>query len=455
MNNFYVGVDVSKGYADFIILNSKKEVVESNFQLDDTFDGHSCLYQRLNDFYKYHPDAQLYAGVESTGGYENNWYKPIWHFQSSLNIRIARLNPAGVNANSKAGLQRIITDAVSARNIAEYLISHPEKVMYEQEDPLAEVRRQWTFIKMLTKQKTQLLNQLNSVLYIACPDILPYCKDGVPQWVLKLLIQYPTSKKLSRGKASKMAQIPYLSIGRANELIKAAKNSVASASGKNMESIIKAISKQILQLSETINEQLKMIEETCTLDEINTLTSFPGIGIHSAIGLLIEIQSVKRFPSVKHMASFFGVHPVYKTSGDGIAGFRMSKQGRKVPREILFNVARNAIVHNPYIKKLYEKYVERGMKPMAAIGVCMHKILRIIYGMLKHGQNFEPKVDEENREKSTPKKAKPSKNKVRRHQPFDKYAPVSGRQAKRRKEWEQSHCEQDTKCGITPNKPSP
>lgn len=39
--NYYLGIDVSKGYADFTILNQKKEVVEDNFQLDDTFEGHN------------------------------------------------------------------------------------------------------------------------------------------------------------------------------------------------------------------------------------------------------------------------------------------------------------------------------------------------------------------------------------------------------------------------------
>ena len=39
--NYYLGIDVSKGYADFVIINDKKKTVLDNFQLDDTFDGHS------------------------------------------------------------------------------------------------------------------------------------------------------------------------------------------------------------------------------------------------------------------------------------------------------------------------------------------------------------------------------------------------------------------------------
>ena len=160
MQQYYLGSDVSKGYSDFVILDSQKRRVEENFQLDDTIVGHSFLYDRLLIFFEEHPDAELCAAVESTGGYENNWYNTLRKFQSSLNIKTARLNPAGVCKNTEAGLKRVITDKISAQGVAEYLIAHSEKVMYQQQDYWASLRKQWSFIKMLTKQSTQLLNQL-------------------------------------------------------------------------------------------------------------------------------------------------------------------------------------------------------------------------------------------------------------------------------------------------------
>ena len=40
MDTYYLGIDVSKGYADFMILDRTKQPVEDSFQLDDTFSGH-------------------------------------------------------------------------------------------------------------------------------------------------------------------------------------------------------------------------------------------------------------------------------------------------------------------------------------------------------------------------------------------------------------------------------
>ena len=124
------------------------------FRLDDTFSGHNKLFDFLTQFYKAHNDAAVFAAVESTGGYENNWYQALNKFQEQFDLQVARLNPKGVNHNSKAGLNRIITDKLSARNIAEYLITHPEKVAYQQHDYYYSFRRKWKFIKSLTKEKT-------------------------------------------------------------------------------------------------------------------------------------------------------------------------------------------------------------------------------------------------------------------------------------------------------------
>jgi len=52
MGKFYLGCDVSKGYADFVIIDQAKRVVESNFQLDDTIAGHQLLEQILKAFFE-------------------------------------------------------------------------------------------------------------------------------------------------------------------------------------------------------------------------------------------------------------------------------------------------------------------------------------------------------------------------------------------------------------------
>ena len=450
MKPFYMGIDVSKGYADFMIINAQKKPVIQSFQLDDTFEGHQTLYNIVGRFLAKHPNSMLFAGMESTGGYENNWYNSLVAFQSSLNIQTSRLNPLGVKRNSQADLKKNTTDKISAQNIAEYLVAHPEKVAYQQQDQLAGLRKQWGFIQMLTKQRTQFLNQFKGLLYTSNPELLGYCQSETPAWVLKLAIKYPSAARLKRANVKSVANIPFVSKEKAQQLATNAKRSVASATDTETEQLIIATARQIIHLNQTIDTQSQRMINNCKLPEVELLKTFDGISDKSAIGLIIEIQTVKRFATAKKLASFFGAHPVYKISGDGVGGIKMSKQGRKQPRHILYMITLAAIKCDPLIKQIYEKHQRNGKHNMAAMGICMHKILRIIYGMLKHNKPFDPRIDIANRQLSAQaKEAVPKKNASRRFQEYDTKAPVSRRQKKKRLERGRSHSVPDTKSGIT------
>jgi transposase len=457
MQAYFLGGDASKGYCDFTILNQDKEVVIENFQLDDTFTGHQELRKVLGEFSHQHPDATLFSGFESTGGYENNWYNLLWQLQAqeSFDILVARVNPYGVRHHKEAGLDRIDTDKISAKRIAQYLISYPEKIQYNTEDYFASLKREWKFIRMLKKQNTQLVTHLKSLMYVAHPQLLGYCVEGIGNWVLQVLAKYPTALKLATANVKVLSQIPYVTRERAEELIREAKESVASVSGPNMENVIKTVAHQVLHLRKTIEQQQELMISSNSYafqnSEMEILISFKGIADYTAFGLLIEIGSIERFPSVKHLASFFGLHPVYRKSGDGTFGMHMSKKGRKEPRWILYNVATSAINSNEMIKQLYNKYVEKKKNKMNALVIIMHKILRIIYGMLKHKKKYDPQVDEANRKKGMKKKdttktniESKENNKSRRYQDYDSNAPISRKQTKKRKQ-EQKEKEKEGK----------
>ena len=439
MSNYYLGCDVSKGYADFIILDSSKKILEPVFQLDDTFEGHNQFYHFLCDFFKQHPGSTLFSAVESTGGLENNWLALFKRLADIMNIKSSRINPVGPNALHKASLERNSNDAISAKLIAEYLITYPKKVNYAADDPYISLRKQWNLIEMYKKQKTQLLNQLNILLYTSMPFLMKYTRNGIPNWMLLLVNKYPSSSKLARAKETTLAKIPYISHKRACSIIADAKLSVGSVDDLTTGFIIKSAVEQILHLKNKIDQHKQYMINRCDLPEVKLLESFQGIGTYSAIGLVLNIISVDRFPSAKHLASYFGVHPVYKISGDGKGAFRMSKKGRCAPRQILYMVARSSIIYNPLIKEVYISHLKRGNTKSSALGVCMHKILRIVFGILKHQKEFDPQIDRQNRNKTRiAKKKNTGSNLKRRYQEKSDDAPVSRRQSIKRRKRKQS-----------------
>jgi transposase len=449
MKPFYLGLDASKGYADFVILNQSKETVVKPFQIDDTADGHERLTKVLAQFYHTHPKAVLFSAAESTGGYENNWLQTLRALQTRFELKVARVNPLAVKKNSEASLERNKTDRLSARNVAKYLISHPERAFYHEAGGMSSLKNHWTYLDKLVQQRVELYNQLETYLYRAHPELVTYCKDGFPQWVLKLLERYPTAAMVARARPKTLAKIPYLSEERASEIIQAAKSSVASETDAVSARVIQSTAKEILRRTRDIRAEEKAFVGACDQqEEVQLLTTFPGISEFSAVGLLIEMGRVDLFQNVKKLAAYFGVHPVYKESGDDIGAFRMSKAGRKRARRLLFMISLTAIRENPVIKKLYQERVEGGMKKMAAIGVCMHKVLRIIYGMLKSGRPFDSDHEAKRPKPQQQPQAKHPK-KERRFQAYDAKAPISRRQHKKRLLEDRSQNDLGVTDGIT------
>jgi len=335
-------------------------------------------------------------------------------------------------------MRRVTTDKISAMNIAEYMIAHKGTLLFEDHDSFKSLRSQWKYVALLNKQRTQIINQLHSLLYASHPQLLKHCRDVINQWILKLLIQYPTAKQLSRARISTVAKIPYLSERRAASLVNDAKRTVASSTDNISAQLIKNISSKLLDIESEISEQFKLIRSNCDLPEVELLTTFVGIGEKAALGLIMEIGAIERFSSAKKMASFFGLHPVFKISGDGIGGVRMSKHGRKEPRKILFLVSLTAITSNEYIRTIYLSSLEKGMSKMAAIGKIMHKIMRIIYGMLRTQTAYDPAIDQFNRNKEIKVKQKINNWEDYRYQVADNDAPISNRQYKKRKRQKES-----------------
>jgi len=434
--NYYLGIDVSKGYADFTMLNEKFETMEENFQLDDNFEGHALLHEFLMKFILEHDVDTIVAGVESTGGLENNWHTMLYQFQNSLPVKVTRINPIGINNASKASMNRNITDAISAQNIAEFMIRFPERLDFEENNKMSEMKRAWSLVRLLKKQKTQLLNHLQAALYSANPEILVYWNSPLPQWILTLIKMYPTAKKLAHAKVEKISAIPFVSTERAEKLIADAKRSVASYTDRTAEEMVKITVTHILALDKTIKNTVKKMHAEFDSPELKLLQSIPGIGELASVGLLIELGQIERFLNSKKLASYFGLHPVFKVSGDGKGSFRMSKKGRKEPRRILFMAVFTAIQHNDYLKEYYQAQLDNGMAKMSAIGKVMHKLIRIVFGVLKNKQPFNAEIDRNNINKKPAKKSVFSKkeNKSRRFQKLGTDAPISKRQSQKRRE---------------------
>lgn len=250
---------------------------------------------------------------------------------------------------------------------------------------------------MLHKQKTQLSNQLEKLIYQHTGELLVYCRHGVPGWMLRLLNRYPSREKILRAGCDKLALIKGISAEKAARILGKLDTEQPASSPMSCHTI-KATARQILHLQAQIQaEDAYLISRYNDHPDAKLLESIKGVGIASAVRLVVQIEDITRFADAKKLCAYFGVHPTWKQSGDGRWKSHMSKQGRSSVRATLFMCSLSAIRCNREFKALYHSFRKKEMNHFQAMGVVMHKLLRIVYGILTHQRPYDPGIDRENR----------------------------------------------------------
>ncbi|MCC5912743.1 MAG: IS110 family transposase [Balneolaceae bacterium] len=464
----FIGCDVSKGYADFLAVGRDAVPAEAAFRLEDTPQGHRQLKTILQGWVEQGAE-RLHVGVESTGGYENNWIRLVPGWADELPVRIARLNPAGVRSLRKASLTRTVTDAVSAEVIARYVLVFPEKVTWltpgqAPGNELAAARKFHRSTATLDKQRQQLANQLEKLMYEYFPSLMVYTRRGIPRWLIALLSKYPSPESFRRAGKRRLSAIKGITMAKAEAVLGKLSAGDPQPGFLDRENI-RQTARQIQHLQGLIEQRHKMLQAEYVDDrQVELLRSMPGVGLQTAVLLRIEIEEVRRFATAKKLATYFGVCPKYVESGDKKGQIRMSKQGRPEVRKALYMSGLTAIRRDESFKKLYHRYRRQGHNHYQAIGVVMHKLLRVAYGILYHQSPYDPAVDKANqrrasqkqRDKQEDQKKTQSQQKVRlnRYQNQTVTAPRSRRSVQKIKK-EQSASQSSTveECTGSPTAP--
>ncbi|MGA7954233.1 MAG: transposase [Gloeobacterales cyanobacterium] len=121
------------------------------------------------------------------------------------------------------------------------------------------------------------------------------------------------------------------------------------------------------------------------------LTTIVGVGADTAARVLAEIGSIKHFDSARQLAAFAGLTPQEHESGTSVKGkTRLCKIGNRRLRKALYFPALNLLQRCPQAQVFRDRLLAAGKSKMQVVGALMHKLIRVIYGVLKSGQPFDP-----------------------------------------------------------------
>ena len=460
-NQWIVALDVSKGYADGVVLGPQGKPYGEGFRLDDTATGHEQLEGRLLGYKREHKASSIVLVVESTGGYEDNWYRLERRPALRDFVRTYRINPRMIHHEYYVQGRSSVNDRVSAETIARYAFKHPERfgpkpVQTEaQAERFAEGRVLIRHLASLEKACTAQQNALEKLLYRYLPSVLSWKADTWSNYFLEILGQYGSRKSIQLAAAQGFKQIKRVSAQRAKQLHQALKEGIdAPQTPPLIAQTIQSKARRIQELKKEIKqlETLLCEHSSCAAKHLERLGGVNGFSQHNAVVLLTFIGDYKRFESAAQMAAFFGLVPRYRSSGDRQGKARMSKQGNALVRRELYLMAFSALKHQPYLKAIYDDHRKRGKGHDAALGVVMHKLARMIYGMLKHDTHFDTESDYVHRLKT---KRRLKKSQTDKKQPSDHQldqdaatpAPLSRREKRRRKQSQPSQAAATERAG--------
>ncbi len=157
----------------------------------------------------------------------------------------------------------------------------------------------------------------------------------------------------------------------------------------SLQQMIAFIDNQIEECKHSIQQLIDSNPELRSRQDL--LVSIPGIGKLTAAKLLGEIRDVLAFSNARQLAAYAGLTPRNVTSGTSIhKKSRLAKTVNAHLRCILYMPAISAKHWNPIVADFCNRLLLNGHKPIAVICAAMHKLLHIIFGVLKSGKPFDP-----------------------------------------------------------------
>ena len=153
---------------------------------------------------------------------------------------------------------------------------------------------------------------------------------------------------------------------------------------------VKRLKAEIEAFKQAIHQCIK---STPSLQQrFNLLTSIPGVGAKTA-WVMIVILGSRTFRSAPEVASFLGLNPIEKRSGNSeYRRPRLSKAGSGRYRQALYFPALVATRNNPDIKALYERLLAADKTKMCAIGAAMRKLVHICYGVVHSQTSYQART---------------------------------------------------------------
>ncbi len=400
-----LGIDIGKYNHNATLLDDQGRKVFHNLTFDNNQQGVDALF---NSIEKANLSTKgILVGMEATGHYWMNLFAKLHAYDFAA---VELINPIILHARRNETVRGAKTDRLDAYRIAKYLRETDHRVCALAEDEVAELRQltrlRYDLMQNATSEKLRIIGLLDQVF----PEYSDQFQNIFGVASLKVLEDFPTAEAIAKVDLRRLSGILRKSsrgrLGRdkAQQLKKAARNSFAACnSSKALEIAVKYSIQQLNMLLDQIAQLDKLIQSP--LKDLQTiLKSIPGIGDVWAPTILAEIIPVfhpEHRDGARKLVAHAGLDAMPRLSGKNNnrqgGSFRMSKRGSKYLRTAVMQSACCAAIlkRDPMFAEIYNRQRTRGKKHMVAVSHVAHKMLHVIFALLRDKKTYLPTLKDQ------------------------------------------------------------
>lgn len=316
-----VGIDIAKHTFDIATLQANGKH-RTKARLANETKGFELLLQWLNK----HAEPAAWIVMEATGIY----HEALAQWLHERGYQVCVLNPAQTAFYARSQLQRVKTDKVDAKLIADYGHRHREEL------------RAWK------------------------PEL-------------------PSIKRL-KALTHRLKDLQELEQMEQNRLD-------VTSDAKVTESIQSVLGHIRQQIADTLKAIKQHFDDHDDLrGQRDLLKSINGIADRTAALILAELGDIHRFDDSRAVSAFAGLNPRLQESGKYKGQTRISRMGSALLRGGLYMPAVSAMTCNPAIREMTKRLKAKGKSGKQIVCAAMRKLLCIAYGVIKSGQPFDPQL---------------------------------------------------------------
>lgn len=119
------------------------------------------------------------------------------------------------------------------------------------------------------------------------------------------------------------------------------------------------------------------------------ITSVPGVGLVTAVEILLTTNEFWDSTDPKHYTFYAGVVPFERSFGQYKGQPRVSAQANKRVKKLLHMAALAAVRFAPALKAYYERKAAEGKNKMLVLNNVRNKLVHLIFACVQQDRNYD------------------------------------------------------------------